>query len=109
MKQPKSRSTSKKAVENLVQVTELNRKHCIVVGRMCYVYQKSTTAFTALGSFDIRPRITPGWHDFNGVKFKAEKEETREEYAEAFRSVLNLHISKGMLYINPDEPLIKYK
>ena len=58
MKQPKSTSASKKKIESLILVTEKNRQHCIVLGRICHVYQKSTTAFTSMGSFDIRPRIT---------------------------------------------------
>lgn len=108
MKQPKSTSASKKKIESLILVTEKNRQHCIVLGRICHVYQKSTTAFTSMGSFDIRPRITAGWHNFNGVKFKAEKDETREEYMNAFKGVLDLLISQGTLYIDTNEKLIKY-
>lgn len=108
MKQPKSKSASKKWVESMVLVTEKNRRHCIVVGRVCHVYQKSAKAFTFLGKFDIRPRITAGWHNFGGVKFKADKDETREEYANAFKGVLDLFIREEKLYIDTNEKLIQY-
>jgi hypothetical protein len=99
-------------LESLIQVTDVNRKFAIVMGRKLLAIEKTGTTkktVVMLGSFEIRPRIKAGWNDFGGNKFYAQQDEDKSEYAESFRSVINLLIKEGKLFFNPKTRLIKYK
>ena len=105
----KSTKASKKKVESLVKVTEINRKFCIKIGRRCYAYKTTGKAFDEIGQIDIRPRIHKGWMKIDGKNVNISEDEDPIEYATGMKAVIDLLIREGKLYINPEEPLIKYE
>lgn len=111
MAKPKSTSASKKLVENLVLVTDKNRKLCVVMGRMMLAYESNGKAFNKLGEFPIRPRMEAKKNLIaNGEKIcYCHTEEDRHTYVDSFRSVIDWLIKKKQLYINPDLKLITYE
>lgn len=111
MAKQKSNSASKKQVENLVKVTDKNRKMCVIMGREMLAYGTSGKAFTLLGSFHIRPRLIAKTNLIaNGEKVcYCHVEEERDEYADKFKSVIDWLIKKEQLYINPETKLITYE
>lgn len=100
-------------VDNLIQVTEANRKFCIKLGRKVHRYKKTTKGYEYHHWFDIRPRLQMGWLTITGGEIPVwkvfiSKDEDREDYIDGFDSIIKLGIKEGILYINPEEPLIKY-
>ena len=110
MAKPKSTNASKKLVENLVQVTDKNRKICVVIGRKMLVYDTKGKAFTKLGEFEIRPRLEKGNFMANGVKLcYVHEDEDRQVYVDSFKSVIDWLIKKNQLYIDTSLKLINYE
>jgi len=90
-------------------VTEQNKKFCLKVGRKLHVYKTTGNAFDKIGEFDYRPRLKKGWMKIDGKSVNISETEDPIEYVNGMRAVINLLIKEEKLYINSDEPLIKYE
>ena len=73
------------------------------------VIENKGNTFNKLGEYPIRPRLRKGWMKVDGKRVNITETEDREEYVNSFKSVNDLHISKGHLYIDPDKKLIEYE
>lgn len=95
--------------DGLVQVTEANRKFCVVLGRTLYSIVKAGKTHELHGWFEIRPRLTKGILMIGNVKISVWRDdEGMNEYRDTFKGVIDLLIKDKSLYINPKEELIKY-
>ncbi len=117
MANPKKHLLKKKTVgDRYILVTEQNRKHCIVLGRVLWRLKHYDAQNLEVTSwYDVRPRHVKGKMTLiNYPKLSAPftfcifNEESEDEYAESFRSVLKHDIESGILYIKKDEPLMEY-
>lgn len=108
MAKQKKQNVSKKKIDSILLVTEVNQKFCIVLGRKLYAYQKVGTQYILLGKFLYRPRLKKGNYIEDGVVTWIKNDEDRHEYVEGFRSVVNLLIKERKLYIDQAEPLVKF-
>jgi hypothetical protein len=102
--------------EKFIKVTETNRKHAVVMGRVMYVFGKEAqgTKFVEQGTFDIRPRMQKGVlvvekHPlYKPFETYVKNEETMDDYRDGFKSVIDLLVKQGRLYIKKGEATIKY-
>lgn len=106
---PKSKKVIKDHMQSLLLVTDANRRHCIVLGRKMYVYQKNGSQFDNIGEFVIRPRLKKGNYTCDGISTYIHNEEGREEYQQSFDQVISHLIKIKKLYINIQEPLSKFE
>ena len=100
--------------DNFILVTEENIKNAKVLGRVFYIWEVGEKISTFLGHIDLRPRLLPCKIKIENhpLKLNAEiiwiqQEESREEYAEFGKSILN-YLKEKKLFIRPTDTLISY-
>ena len=104
------KKSSKVSKEEVILITEKNRKHTVIKGRLVYVCEDfDKKNLQIVGKFDIRPRIKKGWRKFGSNEFFCKEDELRSEYIDSFKTVLDQGIKAKKLYINPKNRLIKYE
>jgi hypothetical protein len=97
-------------IATMIQVTEVNRKFAVVLGRVLAICEpKGNDLLLVLNEFDIRPRLKKGWRVHGSHKFYCTEDESREEYANSFKEILDTEIKKGRLYFNPKKHIVKYE
>lgn len=100
-----------------ILVTEANRKHCIVMGRVLWRLKDYDRQFLEVTSFYyIRPQHVKGKRtitNYPGLSVPwvvwIFNEESEEEWAESFKSVIDHDIASGTLYIKKNEPLMEFE
>lgn len=97
-------------IEDYVLVTELNRKFAVRVGRKMHVFSLFKGKWENNGNFVIRPRMdSEGWFYFGTHKCFVTKIESRQEYVDSFKEVIDHFIKEKKLYIKYSERIVKFE
>ena len=96
-------------LEDYILVTELNRKMCIRLGRKVHILSQFNGTIKSDGEFIIRPRLTEGWYYWGTNKCFVTKDESREEYVQSFKEVIDHFIKQKQLFINPKQHIVKFE
>lgn len=89
--------------DNLVKVTDVNRKFSLKEGREMIVIKDEKV----LGKYDLRPRLLKGWMKINGKSVSITEDESRDDYN--LKSLNDHWIKLGYLFFDPQKELIKYE
>lgn len=107
-----SKKAKFKVSDDMILVTEKNRKMAIVIGRIIYRAKLGGDVSIAV----VRPRIVKGkWtiegDPYLGTKFtfQTSKDEPEEEWERMHKEIFKKIVEDKNGYIRPSEPLVKYK
>jgi hypothetical protein len=101
--------------KSLIKITELNRKHAIVLGRSVHIIESIGSKYFRRGIIEIRPQLKRGMLTISDsplhedFEFFITKEEDFEEWKGSFNSIITTSIKKGEAYFNPEQKLTQYK
>jgi len=111
----------KQPVRNLkefVKITEENRKEYIKSGVVLWVIDidEGKERYNVVNMFPVIPRLKKGWvyaKDWPGIPevlaFKCDEDQSGESWIRGFKSVIDMEIGCGRLYVNPEFKKTKIK
>ena len=107
-----SKKAKFKVSDDMILVTEKNRKMAIVIGRIIYRVKKSGDVSIAV----VRPRIVKGKWTVEGdphlgakFTFQTSRDEPEAEWERMHKEIFKKIVEDKNGYIKPSEPLVKYK
>lgn len=97
--------------EAYLKVTSENRKEWMAIGRRFHVIAPQDHSWVSLRGFIIiRPRLEgKRFIKFSGERVWIHEEETTDDWAASFNSVITFWIDKGYLYVRPEESLTVFE
>lgn len=115
-------------IENgFIKVTELNRKKCIIVGRILYLIKKEKKTNLCTGFMVVSPMFKIGWNyipyfpwDYSHPyvkrtgsghwKFYSDEDQDYNKWIESNKMFIETFgINKNQLYIKLSDPILQFK
>jgi len=109
-----------KQINDFIRVTEINRKHVAIQGRLMYIIEGTGNPYTYCGTLVIDPCFTKGWWMYPFLPFNKPasgethykhyqaKEKDFSEHVKTYRSMIDKFVAKGSLYIKQEDPILTY-